>query len=107
MTLSYYNDAFDLHRGDIVYVDGKLEGLRGQVVDVTYSFKIKLSDYKRVISVADATVKGEFHFAGSHFVTFDQGVLPYGRWEQSHDGLQDQFLDLEAEIEETEYQLEW
>lgn len=26
MTLSYYNDMFDLHRGDIVYVDGKLEG---------------------------------------------------------------------------------
>lgn len=77
MTLSYYNDAFDLHRGDIVYVDGKLEGLRGRVVDVTYSFKIKLSDYKRGISVADTTVKGEFHFAGSHFVTFDQGVLPY------------------------------
>lgn len=77
MTLSYYNDAFDLHRGDIVYVDGKLEGLRGRVVDVTYSFKIKLSDYKRVISVADTAVKGKFHFAGSHFVTFDQEALPY------------------------------
>ena len=24
MTLSYYNDRFDLHRGDAVYVDGKL-----------------------------------------------------------------------------------
>lgn len=77
MTLSYYNDAFDLHRGDIVYVDGKLEGLRGRVVDVTYSFKIKLSDYKRVISVADTAVKGKFYFAGSHFVTFDQEPLPY------------------------------
>lgn len=77
MTLSYYNDAFDLHRGNIVYVDGKLEGLRGRVVDVTYSFKIKLSDYKRVISVADTEVKGKFHFAGSHFVTFDQETLPY------------------------------
>lgn len=32
MTLSYYNDAFDLKVGDIVYVDGKLEGLRGRVV---------------------------------------------------------------------------
>lgn len=40
-TLSYYNDAFDLHKGDIVYVEGKLEGLRGQVVDITYNFKIK------------------------------------------------------------------
>lgn len=77
MTLSYYNDAFDLKRGDVVYVDGKLEGLRGRVIDITYNFKIKLSDYKRVISVADTKVKGEFHFAGSHFVTFDPAALPY------------------------------
>ena len=28
MTLAYYNDRFDLHRGDLVYVDGKLEGMR-------------------------------------------------------------------------------
>ena len=52
MTLSYYNDQFDLHCGDLVFVDGKLEGFRGHVVDVCYTFKIKLSDYKRVISVA-------------------------------------------------------
>ena len=77
MTLSYYNDAFDLKIGDLVYVDGRLEGLRGRVVDITYNFKIKLSDYKRVISVADTEVKGEFFFAGSHFVTFDPAVLPY------------------------------
>jgi len=77
MTLSYYNDAFDLKRGDIVYVDGKLEGLRGRVVDLTYNFKIKLSDYKRVIGVADTQVRGEFHFAGSHFVSFDRAALPY------------------------------
>ena len=65
--------------GDIVHVDGKLEGLRGRVVDITYNFKIKLSDYKRVISVADTAVKGELFFAGSHFVTFDSTVLPYSK----------------------------
>ena len=65
MTLSYYNDQFDLHCGDLVFVEGKLEGFRGHVVDVCYTFKIKLSDYKRVISVADTKVHGEFHFAGS------------------------------------------
>ena len=27
--LAYYNDRFDLHVGDIVFVDGRLEGLRG------------------------------------------------------------------------------
>lgn len=77
MNLSYYNDAFDLKCGDIVFVEGKLEGLRGRVVDVAYNFKIKLSDYKRVISVADTNVQGEFFFAGSHFVTFDRSTLPY------------------------------
>lgn len=79
MTLSYYNDQFDLQRGDLVFVDGKLEGLRGRVVDVTYTFKIKLSDYKRVIAVADTRVSGEFHFAGSHFVTFDAESLPFSK----------------------------
>lgn len=76
MTLSYFNDRFDLHRGDIVYVDGKLEGLQGCVVDVIYNFKIKISDYKRVIGVADTCIEGTFYMAGSHFVTFDAGVLP-------------------------------
>ena len=79
MTLSYYNDAFDLKVGDIVYVDGKLEGLRGRVVEISYNFKIRLSDYKRVISVADTEVRGEFFLAGSHFVTFDPAVLPYSK----------------------------
>ena len=44
---------------------------------VSYNFKIKLSDYKCVISVADTKVRGEFFFAGSHFVTFDRSTLPY------------------------------
>ena len=44
-TLAYYNDQFDLRPGDIVYVDGKLAGLRGQVTEVCYNFKIKLSDF--------------------------------------------------------------
>ena len=73
---AYYNDQFDLKCGDIVFVEGKLEGLRGRVTDVNYNFKIKLSDYKRVISVVDTNVKGEFYMAGSHLVTFDMNALP-------------------------------
>lgn len=76
LTLAYYNDQFDLQRGDIVYVDGKLEGIRGQVVEVNYNFKIKISDYKRVISVADTSVHGQFFMAGSHFLTFEREALP-------------------------------
>ena len=77
LTCSYYNDMFNLKRGDIVYVEGKLEGMCGRVVKINYNFKIKLSDYKRVIGVADTDVIGEFHLAGSHFVTIDEGALKY------------------------------
>lgn len=76
MTLTYYNDQFDLHRGDMVYVDGKLEGLRGRITEVNYNFKIKIANYKRVIAVVDTTVHGQFFMAGSHFVTFDREALP-------------------------------
>jgi hypothetical protein len=75
-TLAYYNDQFDLRVGDLVYVDGKLEGKRGRVTEVNYNFKIKLADYKRVIALVDTTVQGQFHFAGSHFVTFDREAIP-------------------------------
>lgn len=75
-SLAYYNDLFDLRVGDIVYVDGKLEGQRGRVVDITYNFKIKVSDYKRVIGLADTEVHGQFFNAGSHFITFDRATLP-------------------------------
>ena len=40
MGWAYYNDQFDLKVGDYVYVEGKLEGYRGQVTEVKYSFKI-------------------------------------------------------------------
>lgn len=76
MKLAYYNDKFNLRRGDLVYVDGKLEGMLGLVVDVSNNFKIKLSDYKRVIAVADTKVQGEFFMAGSHLVAFDSKALP-------------------------------
>ncbi len=77
MKLAYYNDRFDLRVGDYVYVEGKLEGLRGQVVSVSHNFKIKISDYKRVIGKADTAVTGELHMAGSHFIAFSPEVIPY------------------------------
>lgn len=75
MTLSYYNDRFDLHCGDMVYVEGKFEGILGCIVEVSYNFKIKLSDYKRVIAVVDTSVHGQFFVADRHFVTFDRTAL--------------------------------
>lgn len=63
---TYYNNLFDLHVGDLVYVDGKLEGKRGKVIDVSYTFKIKLSDYKRVIAKIDTDISGEFCYVGDN-----------------------------------------
>lgn len=74
-TLAYYNDRFDLHTGDAVYVDGKLERKLGRVTEVSYQFKIRLSDYKRVIARVDTTVHGQLWMAGSHFLTFDREAL--------------------------------
>ena len=73
---SYYNDQFDLHVGDIVFVEGHMAGERGHITDVKYSFKIKLSEYKRVIAVADTAVHGQFYLAGSQLVAFDRNALP-------------------------------
>lgn len=95
LTCSYYNDRFDLHKGDIVYVEGKLEGMRGIVVDVAYSFKIKLSDYKRVISVADTYVKGRFYSAGTHFVTVDENAVNYEKvigWFRAPENPEDEYV---------------
>ena len=76
MALAYYNDLFDLKLGDMVYVDGKLEGQLGRVVDINYNFKIKISEYKKVIAVCDTKVSGQFFMAGSHFVSFDPTAIP-------------------------------
>lgn len=78
-SFSYYNDRFDLHCGDLVYVEGKLEGVRARVTEVNYNFKIKLFDYKRVIVVVNTTVHGQLFMAGSHFVTFGHETLPRGQ----------------------------
>ena len=75
---TYYNNLFDLHVGDLVYVDGKLEGKRGKVIDVSYTFKIKLSDYKRVIAKIDTDISGEFCYVGDVLFSFDKITVPCG-----------------------------
>lgn len=78
-SFAYYNDRFDLHRGDIVFVEGALEGERGRVTEVNYNFKIRIADYKRVIAVGDTALKGRFFDAGDYFVTFEPSAAPVGR----------------------------
>lgn len=74
---SYYNDRFDLHKGDVVYVSGKLAGLLGRVAAVDYNFHIRLADYERVIGAADTAVHGTFYALGAHLVTLEPNVLPF------------------------------
>ena len=76
---TYYNNLFDLHVGDLVYVDGKLEGKRGKVIDVSYTFKIKLSDYKRVIAKIDTDIFGEFCYVGDELFSLDKNTVPFGK----------------------------
>lgn len=94
ITLAYYNDRFDLHRGDMVYVEGKLEGMLGRITEVNYNFKIKMSDYKRVIAVADTEVHGKFFMAGSNLLTFDRKAIPSKKvktWFMSPDKVDDEY----------------
>ncbi len=77
ISLTYYNDRFDLKCGDTVFVEGKLEGFMGKVLDIKYSFKIRLADYKRVIAKADTAVKGSFYVAEGYMLSFDRDSLPY------------------------------
>ena len=74
---SYYNDRFNLKIGDLVFVDGKLEGRFGIVEEVNKNFKIKVSDYKRVIAKADTTVRGELFFGDNMLIAFDKSVISY------------------------------
>lgn len=95
MTLTYYNDAFDLHCGDIVYVSGKLYGLKGRVVDVSYTFKIKVKDYQRIIGRADTDITGEFYMSGSHFVTFKRSSIPFDKiisWFKAPSNPEDEYI---------------
>lgn len=75
----YYNDQFELVPGDVVFVEGKLEGIRGRVTSVSYNFKINLADYKRVIAKVNIALRGEFHLLDTYIVTFDSGAAPFER----------------------------
>ena len=75
--LTYYNDRFSLRTGDLVYVDGELKGIPGRVEEICLNFKIRPSEYKRIVAVADTEVRGELYIAGNRFVSFDRETIPY------------------------------
>lgn len=74
--LNYFNDKFDLKIGDMVFVEGRYEGQPGRVIKVEYNFRIKVVDYKKVVSVADLDIHGTFHSNKFNHMTFDKDALP-------------------------------
>ena len=74
--LSYYNDRFDLREGDRVYVEGKYAGKLGTVTKISTKFKIRLSDYKRIIARPRFTLSGTFERIGDMMVRYgDPGAM--------------------------------
>lgn len=73
----YLNDRFSLRVGDLVYVEGRLEGVPGRVEEICRNFKIRPSDYKRIVALADTQVRGQLYMAGDLFVSFSPDTIPY------------------------------
>lgn len=72
----YYNDQFDLHPGDLVYVDGSMAGYMGRVETVTTKFKVHTGDYKKVTSQLNRTLQGTYTPAAEDFmVCFDPTAI--------------------------------
>ena len=73
--LTYYNDRFDLNPGDRVFVSGKLAGKVGYVESVTTKFRIRLSDYEKVLSVAQTPVLGTYEPKGEMMCSYDADAV--------------------------------
>ncbi len=74
---SYFNDRFELKKGDLVFVEGNLYDTIGEVKEISYSFKIKLSNYKRIRAVLDTNISGEFFSDKNYYITYDLSGLNY------------------------------
>ena len=73
--LTYYNDQFDLKPGDRVFVTGKLEGEIGLVESVTTKFRVRISDYQKVISLAQTPIHGVYAPKGNMMLSYTADAL--------------------------------
>ena len=73
--LTYFNDRFDLSVGDRVFVSGKLYGKAGFITSVTTTFKIRLSDYERVIALAQTPIHGAYKPVADKMLSYDSSAL--------------------------------
>ena len=74
-TFPYYNDAYDLHEGDLVLVSGKLEGQRGVVQKVITKFSIHTTDYQKVTGKIDLSLNGRYRRKSEWMISQDEGAL--------------------------------
>lgn len=73
----YLNDGFDLQIHDQVYVDGKLAGKLGRVIEQSFNFDIDLTKFRKVISANRFSLHNEFTQLKYHYYSNDVTALPY------------------------------
>ncbi len=73
--LTYFNDRFDLKPGDRVFVSGKRAGEVGIVNSVSTKFRIKASNYERVIALAQTPIHGTYKPVADKMLSYDAGAL--------------------------------
>lgn len=73
--LTYYNDRFDLKPGNRVFVSGKRAGEIGIVSSVSTKFRIRLSDFERVIALAQTPIRGTYKPAADKMLSYDSNAL--------------------------------
>ena len=73
--LTYFNDRFDLKPGDRVFVSGKRAGEVGIVNSVSTKFRIKVSNYERVIALAQTPIHGTYKPVADKMLSYDSNAL--------------------------------
>lgn len=73
--LTYYNDQYDLKEGDRVFVSGEKEGEVGVVKSVTTKFRIRASEYQKVVSIAQTPIHGSYHPFADKMLSYDSNAL--------------------------------
>ncbi len=75
LALTYYNDRFALEVGDHVFVSGKYAGQLGKVEKVETRFRIRLSDYQRVLARVCPAIRGSYAAVLDRMVSFDADAV--------------------------------
>lgn len=75
VSLPYYTDRFDLKEGDMVFVEGKMAGKRGQVQKICHTFRIKADEYEQIRCVVTFSKPSKLYFSTSHLIEFRARAL--------------------------------